>query len=83
MAKTRKSPDETTGKNEKPAARKPGTVPAGDQRDKLQILAEDIALFNGGEVGETKVRGDVLVILLTDGRKFKVRFKGDDPAPVL
>ena len=73
----------------KPAAAK---KPAGkkqikelSQEDHLTILADDIARFNKGEVMKTKVYDEtsVLVILLKDGRKFKVNFNRDDPRPVL
>ena len=66
---------------EKTAAKK--NIKELSQQDHMTILSEDIARFNKGEVDQTKLYGDVLVILLKDGRKFKVNFNRDDPRPIL
>ena len=68
-------------KTKKPTGRK--LIKELSQEDHMTILAEDVARFNKGELDQMKLYDDVLVILLKDGRKFKVNFNRDDPRPVL
>ncbi len=55
-----------------------------EQQELVTVLSEDIARFHKGEVSQTAIRdGHILVIILKDGRKYKVNFDKDDPRPVL
>jgi len=73
-------PGDCLGKNEKEETTRAKSVQESQPGDQLQILAEEVASKHGGEVAEMKVRDGVLVVLLTDGRKFKVDLQSDQYA---
>ena len=70
-------PGDCPGKNEKEETTRAKSGQESQPGDQLQTLAEDVASRHGGEVAEMKVRDGVLVVLLTDGRKFKVDLQSD------
>ena len=65
-------PGDSPGKNDKERTTRAKSVQESQPGDQMQTLAEEVASIHGGEVAEMKVRDGVLIILLTDGRKFKV-----------
>jgi hypothetical protein len=74
----RKSNASAAGKDKKREGPIPGLI-----GEHLKLIAEDIARFNNSKVWKTRVAGDMLIIILTDGRKFKINFNRDDPVPTL